>query len=90
MLKLPPPFSTSLLSNWKLGLWLESCPKGWEVSCSFMQKFTSAARCSAGQSGFQVALGGKLAKWFFCLSFLGIFPEGCENNFVFVNSFPCL
>lgn len=55
-----------------------------------MQKFTSAARCSAGQSGFQVALGGKLAKWFFCLSFLGIFPEGCENNFVFVNSFPCL
>lgn len=76
MLELPPPFSTSLLSNWKLGLWLESCAKGWEGSCSLLQKFTSAARCSAGQSGFQVAPGGKLAKWFFCLLFSRDFSGG--------------
>lgn len=55
MLKLPPPFSTALLSAWELGFWLGRCARGWEVGCSFMLKFTSAARCLAGQSGFGVA-----------------------------------
>ena len=39
----------------------ESC-RGWEVCCSFTQKFASAARCLAGRSGFQVALGGGLVE----------------------------
>ena len=69
----------------------ESC-RGWEVCCSFTQKFASAARCLAGRSGFQVALGGGLVECFFLPEFSLCFPctpsEWCGNNFTFVNSFP--
>lgn len=73
VLKLPPPFPTAL-SNWKLAFWLGRCANGWGVCCSFMQKFTYAARCLAGQSGFQVALGGGLVRWLFCLHFPSVPP----------------
>lgn len=63
---------------------LGSCAKSWEVCCSFMHKFPSGARCLAGQSGFQAALGGGLLRQFFCLPFPGIFPEWGGNSFAFV------
>lgn len=65
------------------GLKLGSCAKGWEVCGSFIQKFPSGARCSAGQSGFQAALGGGLVRQFFCLPFPGIFSEWGGNSFAF-------
>lgn len=53
---------------------LVSRAKGWEVCCSFTPKFASAARCLAGRSGFQAALGGGLLEFFSCQSFPHVSP----------------
>lgn len=79
-----PSFWTSPPLRLEPGIMLGSCAKIWEVCCSFMQKFPSGARCLAGQSGFQAALGGGLLRQFFCLPFPGIFPEWGGNSFAFV------
>lgn len=72
---------------------LVSRAKGWEVCCSSTPKFASAARCLAGRSGFQAALGEGLLECFFLPEFSPCFPctpsEWCGNSFGFVNSFPC-
>lgn len=72
---------------------LASGAKGREACRSFRQKFASAARCLAGRSGFQVALGGGLLECFSLPEFSPCFPctpsQCCGINFTFVNSFPC-
>lgn len=49
-------------------------------SLQFWGKFTFPAGHLAGQSGFQVPLGGELVKWFFWLRFLEPFLSGVETT----------
>lgn len=93
-LQLPPPFSTSLLSNWKPWLCLRSCAKGWEVHIAALCK-SSLLLPGVGPVSLDSRLlwvqgwrSGFCACAFWGFLFCFVFPEGHGNNFAFVNSSP--
>lgn len=62
----------------RVGLCLRVVLKAGEC-VAVRHKFTATAPCLAGQSGFQVPMGGEL-KGFFCLCFLEPFQSGVEST----------